>query len=106
MIPVDWNDDGVEIKPPNTTHPFMRGIMTFDDYNYKQYNSYVLISEPGQSEKRRILQDRKSLGSFKKDNKLRSQSSLSEENLREVDLFRRSFVHETITLPNSDNELD
>lgn len=24
----------------------MRGIMTFDDYNYKPYNSYVLVEDP------------------------------------------------------------
>jgi len=24
----------------------MRGIMNFDDYNYKSYNDYVLIKEP------------------------------------------------------------
>jgi hypothetical protein len=35
MIPVDWTDDGVETHPPNISHPFMRGIMTFDDYNYR-----------------------------------------------------------------------
>jgi len=30
----------------NPNHPFMRGIMNFDDYNYKQYNSFVLVEEP------------------------------------------------------------
>ena len=24
----------------------MRGIMTFDDYNYKSFNEYVLMEEP------------------------------------------------------------
>ena len=47
MIPVDWTDDGVETHPPNISNPFMRGIMTFEDYNYRQYNEYVLLEEPG-----------------------------------------------------------
>lgn len=30
----------------NTSHPFMRGIMLFDDYNYAQYNDFVLQLDP------------------------------------------------------------
>lgn len=36
----------------------MRGIMTFDDYNYSIYNEYVLLEEPGQEEKSAIIKDR------------------------------------------------
>jgi len=32
----------------------MRGIMTFDDYNYKSLNEYVLIEEPSDPNKRKI----------------------------------------------------
>jgi hypothetical protein len=39
----------------------MRGIMTFDDYNYSQINSYILIEEPVNSEKQRIINERKNL---------------------------------------------
>ena len=38
----------------------MRGVMEFDDYNYKLYNPYVLLKEPeDEAEKRRMakLQD-------------------------------------------------
>lgn len=35
--------------PPSerqTSQPFTRGIMNFDDYNYKAFNPYVLVKEP------------------------------------------------------------
>ena len=34
--------------------PFMRGIMTFDDYNYKNVNDYVLVEEPRDPNKRSL----------------------------------------------------
>ena len=42
MVP--HNDDDEEIEKQ---HAFTRGIMTFDDYNYKNVNDYVLVTEPG-----------------------------------------------------------
>ena len=36
----------------------MRGIMEFDDYNYNQYNDYVLLEEPGVRERKKILKER------------------------------------------------
>jgi len=35
MVPLTIDDNGRKMEPANTCHPFMRGIMTFDDYNYK-----------------------------------------------------------------------
>jgi hypothetical protein len=35
MVPVEFDRAGQVLEPNNTTHPFMRGIMTFDDYNYE-----------------------------------------------------------------------
>ena len=32
----------------------MRGIMTFDDYNYKSLNDYVLVEEPSDPNKRKL----------------------------------------------------
>lgn len=46
MIPIEQDDDGLTIEKENTMHPFMRGVMNFDDYNYKQYNEYVLLTGP------------------------------------------------------------
>jgi hypothetical protein len=30
----------------------MRGIMNFDDYNYKSFNDFVLLEEPTEVEKK------------------------------------------------------
>jgi hypothetical protein len=37
----------------------MRGIMEFDDFNYKNYNEYILLEEPTVVERRRIIKERK-----------------------------------------------
>jgi len=34
MIPLKHDDDGKAIEHANISHPFMRGVMEFDDYNY------------------------------------------------------------------------
>jgi hypothetical protein len=33
MVPIQQTE-GKYAEPENIQHPFMRGIMTFDDYNY------------------------------------------------------------------------
>jgi hypothetical protein len=38
MIPIETDDDGIAIEQEHANHPFMRGVMNFDDYNYKIYN--------------------------------------------------------------------
>lgn len=35
MIPITAGNDGRVVEPYNIDRPFMRGIMNFDDYNYK-----------------------------------------------------------------------
>ncbi len=49
MVPIEIDEDGVTQEPENKDHPFMRGIMTFDDFNYKMFNDYVLIEQPNNS---------------------------------------------------------
>lgn len=34
MVPVAQDEEGKTVDPDNIQHPFMRGIMNFDDYNY------------------------------------------------------------------------
>lgn len=34
MIPIKHDDDGKVLEQTQTSHPFMRGVMEFDDYNY------------------------------------------------------------------------
>ena len=47
MVPLDFDEKGNEkINETHQEHPFMRGIMNFDDYNYKSFNDYVLLEEP------------------------------------------------------------
>lgn len=46
MVPLDLDEEGQPQSPDNQQHPFMRGIMNFDDYNYKSFNDYVLVEEP------------------------------------------------------------
>ena len=47
MVPINEDNDGNLVSnDQNTSHPFMRGIMQFDDYNYKQFNDFVLVPEP------------------------------------------------------------
>jgi len=35
MVPITIDEEGKVNEPSNQKHPFMRGIMNFDDYNYK-----------------------------------------------------------------------
>ena len=59
MVPIKIDENGKPKEPEYSDHPFMRGIMNFDDYSYSHFNDYVLLAEPHESEKRRILADRK-----------------------------------------------
>lgn len=43
MVPLKTLDNGTHEEPKNTDHPFMRGIMQFDDYNYRRYNQHILV---------------------------------------------------------------
>lgn len=45
MVPISVDEDGKSSEPSNLKHPFMRGIMNFDDYNYSSINDYVFITE-------------------------------------------------------------
>ncbi len=66
MVPYNSDEDGKLIEPSNTDHPFMRGIMNFDDYNYKTINQFVLIEEPVSSNLRKMVEnDRKQLNTGK-----------------------------------------
>lgn len=69
--------------PKNIDHPFMRGIMNFDDYNYNSYNKYILTHEPGHSERRRIINERKKLLSSERVENINAErkSTLSYEDL-------------------------
>ena len=46
MVPYVVDDDGQIHASENSKNPFCRGIMEFDDFNYKQFNDFVLIEDP------------------------------------------------------------
>ena len=46
MIPIETDEDGLPIERDNLHTPFSRGVMTFDDFNYKMFNQYVLLTGP------------------------------------------------------------
>ncbi len=79
MVPIKYDEEGRIQEPNNPEHPFMRGIMNFDDYSYTQFNSYVLIAEPHESEKRRVIADRKAALVSKEISEKESVSSLTQE---------------------------
>lgn len=58
MIPLKHDEDGKAIEATNISHPFMRGIMEFDDYNYNQYNEMILVPElkPSSPKERQQMQ--------------------------------------------------
>lgn len=51
MVPLKTLDNGEHEEPKNANHPFMRGIMKFDDYNYGRYNGYILVPQPKETSK-------------------------------------------------------
>ena len=42
MVPIA-NEATTQEEVTNKNHPFMRGIMNFDDYNYTHFNEFVLL---------------------------------------------------------------
>lgn len=54
MVPITLRNDQELEQPKRLNQPFMRGIMEFDDYNYKNINDYVLIEEPKDPNKRKL----------------------------------------------------
>ena len=54
MVPI-LQTEGKYAEPENIQHPFMRGIMTFDDYNYQNYNDLVLLEDPGNADREKII---------------------------------------------------
>ena len=59
MVPLEYDDEGIIQENENINHPFMRGIMNFDDYNYQVFNPYILLEEPNAERKRQEALERK-----------------------------------------------
>jgi len=52
QVPIEYDEEGEVGEVENVQTPFMRGIMNFDDYNYKVFNPYILVEEPNAERKR------------------------------------------------------
>lgn len=76
----------------------MRGVMTFDDYNYSCFNPYILKEEPGQEEKRRLAREEKR----KKEVGVDYASKLSEANLN--NLVNEDYTHDDLGCSEGDEE--
>jgi hypothetical protein len=92
MVPIKYDDEGRIKEPDNSEHPFMRGIMNFDDFSYTQFNSYVLIAEPHESEKRRVIADRKAALVTKEASEKDSVSTLTQEQLDRKGNFKHNEI--------------
>ena len=50
MVPIGVDDEGMPVEnEERAATPFCRGVLNFDDYNYKAYNQYVMIPGPGEA---------------------------------------------------------
>jgi hypothetical protein len=74
MVPLKEDELGRMHEPKNKNNPFMRGIMEFDDYNYSQVNEFILLEEPAELEKKRIIRERRQLAEQKKKQALQAQN--------------------------------
>lgn len=69
----------------------MRGIMNFDDYNYKSFNDYVLVEEP------KVLTGKKKPATINQYMIQQVNVELKEDLLEEAK--PEALVHDSITLP-------
>ena len=87
----------------------MRGIMNFDDYNYRLYNRYVLVEDPSISNKK---ETEKVVPLPPTNKKLtidgKEIMALSEKNLdtKEERNFDEPYYHDAITIEPSEYELE
>jgi hypothetical protein len=112
LVPLKENEDGNLTEPANAHHPFMRGILQFDDYNYERFNQYVLLEEPKNAsiaaeiemrERNKTLEQERASVSGK------DAVPLSEKNLAAKERTQQSdstYTHELITIEKSKLELE
>lgn len=58
MVPIETDDDGMSIPMDNEFGPFYRGVLQFDDYNYRVINPFLLLPKP-EEKKKLTKQERK-----------------------------------------------
>ena len=82
----------------NPRHPFSRGIMTFDDYNYDQYNSHVLISEPVKEKKKTVMDKWQEVMERGRPEHNEQNQVWTEENLKLRQQTDADYEHDALTL--------
>ena len=112
MVPLKENEDGNLTEPVNSQHPFMRGILQFDDYNYERFNQYVLLEEPKnphvaaeieQRERNKTLDQERASVSGKDAVPLSEKNLAAKERKEETD---STYTHDLITIEKSKLELE
>ena len=72
--------------------------MEFDDFNYKNYNEYILLEEPTVVERRRIIKERKQLALDKRANTMRQhQEEVFTEGMLEKHM-EKDYTHKVLNL--------
>lgn len=84
-MPSKLDEDGHLREPANQNHPFMRGIMNFDDYNYNAINEFVLVSETSKNVKNKKVGEIGDNG-----------TELSEQNMNEAALSSKRYQHDEL----------
>jgi hypothetical protein len=95
-IPIKGEEDGDVLEvPKNTQNPFMRGVMEFDDYNYKMHNQYVLVPDPTEAKDKQISSARSFKKNLDKDALIGENPPLSRANLANnvADDYRHDVTH-------------
>lgn len=92
MIPLKRDEIGRTVEQQNVNHPFMRGVMEFDDFNYNHYNSVILVPDP-------------------LDTTLAKTHALATQNnapltVRSLSRIENDYTHELISLPLSPNQIE
>lgn len=103
MIPLSMKNDDELDQPKRVDQPFMRGIMEFDDYNYKNINKYVLIEEPKDINRRK--QDLQERLDSRSENLSMHTDKITQQSMQEFRKETKNFDHEIITLPLSEIEI-
>lgn len=112
MVPLKENEDGNLTEPMNSQHPFMRGILQFDDYNYERFNPYILLEEPKnphlaaeieQRERYKTLDQERASVSGKDAVPLSEKNLAAKERKEETD---STYTHDLITIEKSKLELE
>lgn len=71
MVPMGTDEEGLPLLTDNLNSPFQRGIMNFDDYNYKNVNPYILVTKQGlqklEKDRDKKVQDKTNLQAISED---------------------------------------